>query len=241
MTRPFELTATFSRAGELAVEEMLGDLYEFLPALARNSPLLSAWFLKGMSKEDALRYEVFNTAGPTPAAAAVLREELRNDVDPRIVGMWNGKAGQEGASLEYIGRPQPERCLLTLRAKQRAFATDWRGAVDLVASAVEIWRPSMACVETSGYFDRKVFKDRPGAGWMLYLPNIVTAQQVPEARKLVPVMMKNENSKNLQVGTIIVSTIDEPFSDDNPDHVKISNAIEIRLVDQDLLPRYLDL
>jgi hypothetical protein len=76
---------------------------------------------------------------------------------------------------------------------------------------------------------------------MLYLPRVLTAQQVPEARALVPVMGKNAKGKDEQQGTIIVSVTDEPFSDENPDHVRIANAIEIRLVDQDLLPRYADL
>ncbi|GCB05046.1 Imm52 family immunity protein [Ralstonia sp. SET104] len=34
---------------------------------------------------------------------------------------------------------------------------------------------------------------------------------------------------------------DEPFSDQNPEHVRIANKIEVRLVDQGLLPRYADL
>ncbi|MEG0886526.1 MAG: Imm52 family immunity protein, partial [Janthinobacterium sp.] len=38
----------------------------------------------------------------------------------------------------------------------------------------------------------------------------------------------------------IVSVTDVPFSDENPEHVKIANAIEIRLVDQDLLPPFAD-
>jgi hypothetical protein len=44
-----------------------------------------------------------------------------------------------------------------------------------------------------------------------------------------------------QLGTIIVSVSDEPFSLDNPEHKKVANDIEIRLVDQDLLPRFTDL
>ena len=44
-----------------------------------------------------------------------------------------------------------------------------------------------------------------------------------------------------QVGTIIVSVTDAPFDVNNPEHVKIANAIAIRLVDQDLLPRFADL
>lgn len=241
MTSPFELTAMFSRPGKLAVEEILGELYEFLPVLERNSPLLSTWFLKGMSQEEALRYVAFDANGPTSAAMAVLREELKNDVDPRIVGMWNGRAGPEGASLEYIGRPHPERCTLILRTKKRASFADWHAALDVVRGAIDIWQPNAVSLETSRYFDHKVFKDRAGVGWMLYLAKVVTTQQVPEARALVPVMVQDEQANSRQAGTIIVSVTDEPFSDENPEHVKIANAIEVRLVDQDLLPRYVDL
>ncbi len=76
---------------------------------------------------------------------------------------------------------------------------------------------------------------------MLYLPRVLTVQQIPEARALVPVMGKDDKGKDKQLGTIIVSVTDEPFSDENPEHVKIANAIEIRLVDQGLLPRFSDL
>jgi len=55
------------------------------------------------------------------------------------------------------------------------------------------------------------------------------------------VTVKDEKGKDEQVGTIIVSTVDDPYSDENPEHVKVANAIEVRLVDQDLLPRYKDL
>nr|WP_235211778.1 immunity 52 family protein [Janthinobacterium sp. RA13] len=102
-------------------------------------------------------------------------------------------------------------------------------------------RPVLITVARNDYFEKQVFKDRPGVGWMLYLPRILTLQQVPEARALVPVMAMDEQGKDKQIGTIIVSVTDEPFSDENPEHVKIANAIEIRLVDQDLLPRYVDI
>ncbi|EJO31688.1 hypothetical protein QWC_10661 [Achromobacter marplatensis] len=44
-----------------------------------------------------------------------------------------------------------------------------------------------------------------------------------------------------QTGTIIFSVSDEVFSLDNPRHIELANHIEMRLVDQDLLPRYADL
>ena len=111
----------------------------------------------------------------------------------------------------------------------------------LVLKNVNLLAPSVVTLETASYFDRKVFKDRPGVGWMLYLPQVLVAQQVPEARALLPVIGQDEKGKDMQIGTIVVSVTDEPFSDENPEHVKIANAIEIRMVDQDLLPRFTDL
>ncbi|MCA8103470.1 immunity 52 family protein [Burkholderia sp. AU32262] len=78
---------------------------------------------------------------------------------------------------------------------------------------------------------------KPGVGWMLYLPKVITAQQVPEARELIPV----PEAGRLQTGTIIVSVPDAAFSVDNSEYVEVANRIEIRLVDQDLLPTFADL
>ncbi|PLY58148.1 hypothetical protein HBH1_03473 [Herbaspirillum sp. BH-1] len=112
---------------------------------------------------------------------------------------------------------------------------------NVVARSAGIWAPHYVSVQSNGYWEHKAFKDRPGVGWMLYLPEVVILKQVPEAAALVPVMGKDAKGKDKQIGTIIVSVTDAPFSDENPEHVKIANAIEVRLVDQDLLPRYADL
>lgn len=53
-------------------------------------------------------------------------------------------------------------------------------------------------------------------------------------------MGKDEKGREKQLGTIIVSVTEEPFSGVNPEHVKVANSIEVRLVDQDL-PRFTDL
>lgn len=87
-----------------------------------------------------------------------------------------------------------------------------------------------------------MFQDRPGVGWMLYLPRTLTGQQVPGARALVPVTVEDDWKIPHQIGTIIVSVNYEPFDETNSEHARIANAIEIRLVDQDLLLlRYADL
>jgi hypothetical protein len=241
MKRPYELTTIFRQPGPLHVPAMLTELHSIRQELKACSPLLDDWLLKGNTKDEAYRYEVFDATGPTTAAIAVLTESLKAAVDPKIVSMWNGKEGTEGASLQYVGRIAPETSMIVLRSKPSAFSTSAEPVLKLMLREAGLFAPSVVSVETASYFDKKVFKDRPGVGWMLYLPRVLTAQQVPEARALVPVMGKNAKGKDEQRGTIIVSVTDAPFSDENSEHVKVANAIEIRLVDQDLLPRFQDL
>ncbi|WP_354686729.1 hypothetical protein [Cupriavidus necator] len=230
---PFELTAIFRNTASLDVPAMLGELHRFALHLQGASPMLSGWRLKAISKDDAMRYEVFDANGPTAAATAVLTTELKNETDLRIIGMWNARSGKEGASLQYIRRPAPETSSIVLRAKPEAFPHEERLAVGLVSQAAVQWSPSVVSLAPPSYFDKRVFRDRPGVGWMLYIPQVLSQRQVPEARALTPVM-----DGPRQIGTIVVSVVGEPFSDDDADHVKIANAIEIRLADQDLLPRY---
>jgi hypothetical protein len=77
------------------------------------------------------------------------------------------------------------------------------------------------------------FMDRPGVGWMLYLPRIFAEADLPEARALVPVMKEEK-----QLGTIVVSVTDAVFSAKNEEHVRAARAIETRLVSNDWLPTW---
>lgn len=127
--------------------------------------------------------------------------------------------------------------LITLVGRPQSFSADWHAVAEAVKAAATIWKPDYVAVESNGYYEHRTFKDRPGVGWMLYLPRELTVQQVPEARALVPVMEQDDKGRERQVGTIVVSVTDAPFSDQDPEHVRIANAIETRLADQDLLPR----
>lgn len=239
------LELQYRRSGDLlpSLQTQLGELYRLSQKLSNFSPLLRKWYLTSdTNKQDALLHEVFDSSGPTTVAMAVLREETEVVHDLRTVSIWNGAdttAESAGISsrCNVVGRPD----MLTFRLKVRPEVPDWRVGVDWIQSAVSIWPALFATFSPFWYGEKAVFKDRPGVGWMLYLPRVLTVQQVPEARALVPVMGKDEKGKDRQAGTIIVSVTDDAFSDENPEHVKIANAIEIRLVDQDLLPRYSDL
>ncbi len=237
MNHAYEILLSLRCAGDLSVDTMLRELQRFTESLAQLSPSLQEWLLAADTRDDALRYEAFQDGAPTPAAKAVLETRLKGKSDPRIVTLWNGKDDHEGASLRFMGRPAEQISQVTFDGYPKSFSSDWRAVADVLAAGVAIWSPHYISVESDGYLEHKTFKDHPGIGWMLYLPRVLTTQQVPEARALVPVPGPGKQ----QGGTIIVSVTDKPFSDTNKEHVQIANAIEVRLVDQDLLPRYKDL
>lgn len=73
--------------------------------------------------------------------------------------------------------------------------------------------------------DFAAFPHRKCLGWMGFVPQQVTAEQLPLAFKV-------ENIKN---GTLIVA-IDEVFDLDNTEHIKRANQIEMDMVDAGVLP-----
>lgn len=228
------------QASELpTVEVQLSELFRLAQAVGPYSPLLREWYLtsdKGM--KDALLYRAFDEHGPTEAALAVLRTKTKGVNDIRSISVWNGAENQEESAglssrCSILGRPDAVKFALRLRPE----VLDWKTPVQWIQAAVSIWPAQFVSFGPFWYSEKAVFEDRPSVGWMLYLPKKLTVQQVPEARALVPVMNKNSE----QIGTIIVSVTDAAFSLDNPDHIKVANDIEIRLADQDLLPRFADL
>ena len=226
-------------SGIIDAETQLGELFAFTQRIGSFSPLLQNWFLAtGNSEPEARMYEAFDRGGPSHAALAVVRTASKGMNDIRSISIWNGaelSAESAGMTSRVNSLDRPDTIELRLRLAPQV--ADWKIPVDWLKFAVPIWRPKCATFAPYWYNEKKVFKDRPGAGWMVYLPVVLTSKQVPEARALIPVI----GEKNRPIGTIVVSVIDEQFSDENPDHVRAANAIEIRLVDLDILPRFSDL
>lgn len=233
-------------ADELSFEFHMRLALKLVDAASKFDPLLkrSEWLISTGERASSYLYAAFDAEGPTPAALAVLKEGGKRRGAIKSFSLWNGQEEQgKGASIAcYFGRQDgvASSFKLSIRSpREKMRLGTWQQVAETLSAAASIFSPIYGSVGTM-YYDA-VFKDRPGVGWMLYLPRVLTVQQVPEARALVPVMGKDDKGKDKQLGTIIVSVTDEPFSDENPEHVKIANAIEIRLVDQDLLPRYTDL
>ncbi|PQZ54390.1 hypothetical protein CQ050_30145 [Achromobacter sp. MYb9] len=169
---------------------------------------------------------------------AVLKHRYAKDAAVTHVAIWNGaQERDEGISVSIQVGSGFFPNSLDVETMNDAFF----GTVEKMAAVteviVDVLQPQYVSVQPQAYATRKVFDDKPGVGWMLYLPQVITAQQVPEAQALIPVPAAGKK----QTGTIIVSVADEVFSLDNPRHVESANHIEMRLVDQDLLPRYADL
>ncbi|MGG1944684.1 immunity 52 family protein [Trinickia sp. NRRL B-1857] len=215
-----------------------------IDVLAAKDRRLSEWFLTGDTKDEALLYPVYEADGtPTTAAIAVLNEEYRNEEHlAKSIAMWNGhEQKKDGAalSLAFDNDPLTHDFDLSL-GEEGADASrlgDFQSVAQVVAAIADAYAPSYVTAAPRKYSPKQVFDDKPGVGWMLYLPKVITVQQVPEARALISVKARNGK----ETGTIIASVTDAVFSVDNPEHVEAANRIEIRLVDQDLLPAYADL
>ncbi len=222
---------------------MLSRESAIVDVLAAKSDLMARanWHLKGDTLDEALLYPAFDADGaPSSPAVAVLTEEFRSKKSKvSHASIWNGKTqAGEGASMSC--RVSDAKVLpdtFSIRLGVPACYATADDLVDLIKAIAATFNPALVEASPEGYFEKQVFDDKPGVGWMLYLPKAITTQQVPEARALIPVT----GGDRKQIGTIVVSVIDTVFSVDNPDHVDVANRIEIRLVDQDLLPRYTDI
>lgn len=220
--------------------EMLRRMRAITLLLREKSGQDMQWFAPGNTLEEAFLYPAFEGDEPSTALLAILNEKFRRDKTFTFAAIWNGTEQEEkGVSLAVeansVGRPG------TFSLTYSKAQNDGFGKVDLVkeivSEIVALFPPQYVSVAPPLYFQHQVFKDKPGAGWMLYLPRIITAQQVPEAEALVPLPAPGKK----QTGTLIVSIADEVFSLDNPRHIEVANQIELRLVDQDLIDRYRDM
>ena len=221
----------------------LGRFWTLLQRLGPKDKSLSQWWLKGWTEEEARLFPVFDSDGqPERAALEVLKGRYEGrESDPKTVGIWNGQLDDIASAVASLGmdrKPSSDDLDLTIGGYESS--PPWLASVEAhfqtVSALAQVYTPHYVMYGSRDYYPKAVFEDKPGVNWMLYLPRVLTAQQVPEAAALVPV----DDARGRRLGTIVVSVADEVFSADNPRHVAAANHIEIRLVDQDLLPSYAD-
>lgn len=238
----FRNPADFAPPGDFAAH--LVRLWPVVDALSRKDQRLVEWYLKADTEEEARLYRMYDGPGiPSTAVLAVLAQRYEKKIDrPKVFGFWNGhvdEADRATVKLAIDSKTLPGEIEVAMPRPSESAANlgSYAGVAEIVGEIVATYNPIYVSISAREYFPKQVFDDKPGVGWMLYLPKTLTVQQVPEARALIPV----PEAGRKQTGTIIVSVTDAVFSVDNPEHVEIANRIEIRLVDQDLLPRYSDI
>ncbi|WP_321884765.1 Imm52 family immunity protein [Paraburkholderia bannensis] len=221
----------------------LRRLRPVIDALANQDSMLKDWYIQG-GAEEAMKCRVYgDDHQPSPGAVDEMIKEYKGKSrdDPKSIGIWNGATQKYGASfmISLDGGYNPSQNI-DFNAKETSISSsrlgDFRSVAQIIEKVVEMYAPSYAIYGPRKYFQESVFNDRPGVSWMLYLPYVLTSNQVPEARALIPITRDGG-----QQGTIIVSVTDEVFNVNDRAHVKVANDIEIRLANQDLLPRFIDL
>lgn len=222
--------------------EMLVRESRLVAALSAKQALMAHanWRLTAETLEEASLYPAFDKNGePSVPALAVLTTRAggkKRGVSHAAI--WNAAGDKDSAVISCLvsdAKVLPDRVTLDIDAPLCPQSAD--DTAGIVQAIVTTFRPLLVEVAPRAYFEKRVFDDKPGVGWMIYLPKKISVQQVPEAQALIPVKAHDGE----QVGTIIVSVTDAVFSVDNPEHVEAANRIEIRLVDQDLLPAYADI
>ncbi|TDV25360.1 immunity protein 52 of polymorphic toxin system [Paraburkholderia caballeronis] len=219
------------------IEEQLKALWLLAKHLENIDLPMEIWHPAAPTPQESLSLGAFHESGPTDEVISLAKSNNHDMPDYPSVGVANGVDGSGGiwftSSLNLSAISSFDLVAIDI---YKLFS--FSGVAHLIEELVKIY-PAL-CIEAGPYKyfsdENQVFPDRPGVGWMLYLPHVFTPAQIPEARTLIPVMRDGQ-----QQGTIIVSVTGEVFDVNNRDHVKTANDIEIRLADQDLLPRYVDL
>lgn len=232
------------KAGGIAPKDFklnLDRLGAIIDLLAAYEASLSRpnWRMKGYSLREAQSSEVYTDDG-SPSQRAV--EELQAehpDEGASSIGIWDGSVREDvGASIDVLacGGIFPDTVSIDVSGVFVDKNKDL--VVALVARAAMEFTPAVISAAPHGYAEKQAFDDRPGVGWMLYLPVELDARQVPEAHEFIPVLSADRKKR---LGTIVVSIGDEPFSTDNEAHLAIAHGIEARLVSMDLLPLFTDI
>jgi hypothetical protein len=218
------------------IEEHYGKLWQFAKALQAIGIPLDEWYPPADTPVNSLLNNAFGESGPTPAALAMAHADKANRAtDLRSLGAWNGVDEEGGMAFTTMLKTSIRPSTFEFSAKGSEPLKDVSNVLKVVQTVLDIWSPVMVLVGPYGYEDRKVFKDRPPVSWMVYLPFTIETCNAPEASALIPVF----DSDKTQKGTIVIS-VTEMFDPDNQEHVQRANDLEIRLADQDLLPRFME-
>lgn len=228
------ISANFRTGTNLpSIDDQYHHLWMLAKFLETVGQPISDWFPPADTEQNSLLNKAFTAAGTSAAALAMAKADKSNLAsDLRTLGVWNGKEDEGGIAYTATYNTGRIPSDLDFSADAVSEFIECENVVKLVKALINIWNPLLVKVAPGGYSKHRVFPDRPPVGWMIYLPFEISAKQVPEAAQIIPIVAADGKKRQ---GSLIITTTDT-FDVNNPNHIKQANAIETRLVDQDLLP-----
>jgi len=217
-----------------SIEEQYSELWRLAKVFRVIGIPLDVWHPPADTPANSRLNRSFDEAGVTPAALALAKADQSKHSNIRFLDAWNGVEDEGGMFFGTKFSEGPFPCNVEVASELEPLRT-FDNALLVAKTILEWWSPVMLLVGFHEYKIKKVFPDRPPVGWMIFLPFTIERNQVPEAAALIPI----EDAGGKRRGTLIVSVVG-PFDTANDEHVRRANAIEIRLVDQGLLPRFGD-
>ena len=218
-----------------SIENQYADLWSFALLLQTIGISLDDWYPPADTPENSLLNNSFDKNGVTKAALAMALAANKKKTNVRTLGAWNGIDEEGGMAFTTMVSAGLIPSNFDFSASNSDPLRSFDNVLKILHKIIEIWAPILVQISPYEYKEKRVFKDKPGVGWIIYLPFVIENKNVPEASDLIPIYDENKRQK----GTIVVS-VKDTFDANNPEHVKRANEIEIRLVDQDLLPKTMD-
>lgn len=213
-------------------------LRAILQRLAAIDPRYANWYLMRATAQESYPFDILNAP---QVVADHLAQEDQNAVSHRFL-IWNGRDSDPSAASsandpEWVqgtyaaGSRIPQMIKNSFNLELHPLAKSPGKALDgflSVCEAVLVERTvTWSVLTTQAYrMKHRVFPHRRWGGWLVYVPQQVAHQDIPQAADVIGLSGK---------GSIILTT-HELFDVSNPLHLKAANEIEIRLVEMELLP-----
>ena len=147
---------------------MAERLVHFLDALARESDLLSRWFLKGNTRASA-RTPLELDVGAVAFTLKVNRRDVGGEVIPELgfsLGVWNGRTADVSATMGAYSRYVGNSVVLSFSHPPANFgAKEWKSLVEIAVRELD---PDHAVVTSSEYLRKTGAQDPWEAGWFIF-------------------------------------------------------------------------
>jgi hypothetical protein len=233
----FRLTTSLPTAQEHA-----DALWQVAQLLKRYGLPEHQWHPPAGTPQASIALQAFEPSGASQVLVDTALQAEKDSPDAlvgnwRSLGGWNGLEKEGAAAFDLTLSTMPgSPCTLTLQTKSLPSLDRLEALIELLRELISTWPwpVTMASIGPARYFAmHQVFKDRLGAAWILYLPQIIAEDVLPDSAGIFPV-----TRAETQLGTLIASVCDAVFDVRNSTHIQAANAIEVSLADRDLLPLY---